>query len=104
MVLQPPFSQWAAMSFLRGALKSSEKTSSVLIVLLVFVSLLLVGESSYGTPLMRTSEILQLQVGGVFSTGHLCVLIKSIFEEKQLISLLDKEPSGLFEGPMTPSN
>lgn len=78
MVLQPPFSQCAAMSFLRGgALKSSEKTSSVLIVLIVFVSLLLVGESSYDTPLMRTLEILQLQVGGVFLTGHLCVLIKS---------------------------
>lgn len=52
------------MSFLKGSLKSSEKTSSVLIVLIVFVSLLLAGESSYGTSLMRTSEILQLQVGG----------------------------------------
>lgn len=65
------------MSFLRGALKSSEKTSSVLIVLIVFVSLLLAGESSYGTPLMRTSEILQFQVGGfVLNWASVCASIK----------------------------
>lgn len=51
-------------------------------MLIVFVSLLLVGESSYGTPLMRTSEILQLQVGGVFLTEHLCVLIKQFCRKR----------------------
>lgn len=51
------------MSFLKGGLlKSHEKASSVLIVLIVFVSLLLGGESSYGTPPMRTAEIVQLKV------------------------------------------
>lgn len=65
-----------------GALKSSEKTSSVFIVLIVFVSLLLAGESSYDTPLMRTSEILQLQVGGILITGHLYLLIKSHLKTK----------------------
>lgn len=50
MVLRLPFRQEAAMSSLeggRGVWKSSEKTSPVLIVLIVFVGLLLAEESSY---------------------------------------------------------
>lgn len=85
MVPQPPFSRWAAMSFLwggGGTLKSSVKTSSVLIVLIVFVSPLLVGESNYDTHhWWELQRFLQLQVGGVFLTGHLCVLIKSILKK-----------------------